>query len=262
MYTVARIVYSPGSPIDVAAQVESMAARTPLAVFDRRDKKRDGYVADLCSDDDWEAHQTAAIEFVTDNLDALRSVKAAGASLKLDTAFGPEDHPAHGTWYRELELGEQLLELLASAGMTYVLTVYPGRFHPSDGLPEDLDNPQLEADYAQWADDTAVLAEVGRALFSQETRLPVRLPADLAAAAVAAWDRDDSGTELPEVESAEQLRVREGAGHLALIGLAVSERGRRDGDDWLVEMQAWDIGAAFDAAEAAGRLDGIDPPRV
>jgi hypothetical protein len=260
MYTVARIAYSPETPIDVSRQVEIMAAQTPWAPFEVRDKKQDGYAASISSDDDWHVHVTAAVDFLTTNLEALRTATAAGADLKLDTAFGPEDHPRHGTWYRELELGDQLLTLLASAGMTYAFTVYPGTFHPSDGLPRDPGGQLGEDDYPRWADDTAVLAEVGRALFSQRTRVAVRIPAHLADAAVAAWERDDIDTDLPDVETSEQARVRDGAGHLALIGLAISERGRRDGDEVVIDVEAWDVGAAFEAADAVGGLDGIQPP--
>jgi hypothetical protein len=88
----------------------------------------------------------------------------------------------------------------------------------------------------------------------------VRIPAHLADAAVAAWERDDIDTDLPDVETSEQARVRDGAGHLALIGLAISERGRRDGDEVVIDVEAWDVGAAFEAADAVGGLDGIQPP--
>jgi hypothetical protein len=110
-----------------------------------------------------------------------------------------------------------------------------------------------DASYEQWSKEADVLAQVGRALFPQETRVSVRLPADLAQAAVTAW-REDGPESLPELESIEQRRARHGAGALALIGMSIESRGVRHGDDVVVELDAWFIGDAFSAADEAGLL--------
>jgi hypothetical protein len=69
----------------------------------------------------------------------------------------------------------------------------------------------------------------------------------LARAAVAAWQRDDEGE--PEPESYEQRVLRHRAGALALIGLAVEDQGRAEGDEVVVDLSADVIGSALDAAD-------------
>jgi hypothetical protein len=101
--------------------------------------------------------------------------------------------------------------------------------------------------YARYAHDSEVLGRIGKVLFPQDTELPVRLPADLAGLAVAAWQRDESG--LPEQETPEQRQVRHQAATLALIGLCVEYTGRPDGDEILCDLDAWYIGGALDAAD-------------
>ena len=81
--------------------------------------------------------------------------------------------------------------------------------------------------YDQWAADEAVLGEIGRALFTQRTRITVRIPAGLAAQAVCRWGRDDGGGDLPP-ESPRQKTTRRRGGALALIGVAIKEHGRPD----------------------------------
>ncbi|MFG1620249.1 hypothetical protein [Nonomuraea wenchangensis] len=100
--------------------------------------------------------------------------------------------------------------------------------------------------YDRYRHDATVLAEVGRRLEPQVNRLPVRIPSDLAAAAVAAWER----SEYDEIsdESHEQQRVRDQAGALALIGLAVSERGVTAGREVLVDLNVTEVAAALSAA--------------
>lgn len=110
---------------------------------------------------------------------------------------------------------------------------------------------QLEAD---------LLAEIGRCLHAQDLRVRVRLPAPLAAQAVAGWEREDVD-ELAENETTEQRALRLHAGALALIGLAVKERGTPDGyDGVIVDLDAWQIGNALDAADARGLLNPPNRP--
>ncbi len=55
-------------------------------------------------------------------------------------------------------------------------------------------------------------------------------------------------------ESPTEGTIRHRAGSLALIGLAISERGRRVEDHVEVDLSAWLIGHALDAADDAGLL--------
>ncbi|WP_072482270.1 hypothetical protein [Amycolatopsis australiensis] len=99
------------------------------------------------------------------------------------------------------------------------------------------------------ATEAATLAEVGAVL--RELPLPpveVRLPAELARRAVAAWARDD--TTAPEAAETEaDRRTRHHAGTLALIGLAVRAHGRREGEDVVVPLPVELAGVAMDAAD-------------
>jgi hypothetical protein len=109
------------------------------------------------------------------------------------------------------------------------------------------------SDCNQWAEDRKVLVAVGQRLFDQSLRVEVRLPARLAEAALKAWQRDDTG-DLPNPETDLQRRVRHDAGVLALIGLSVEQRGVTDGEDIIVDLDAWYVGGARDAADAAGMI--------
>jgi hypothetical protein len=117
-----------------------------------------------------------------------------------------------------------------------------GKGHDGDVSTEDC--------YEQWASDARVLAEIGAALSSQSLSLPVRIPRAIADKAVSAWERDDSGAALPE-ETPAQVLARKRAAALALIGLAVKQGGTVNGDEVVVEVDAWNVGTALDAAEDA-----------
>jgi hypothetical protein len=101
----------------------------------------------------------------------------------------------------------------------------------------------------QWRRDALLLGAIGHHV--EHVSLPavtVRLPCALAVEAAAAWDRDDGGDPLgPEDGTARRRRHR--AGTLALIGAAVRERGRREGDHVVVELGAELIALAVDAAD-------------
>lgn len=92
-----------------------------------------------------------------------------------------------------------------------------------------------------------MLARIGQVLVSQDTRLSVRLPRDLADLAVAAWQRTETGPET--AETAAQRAVRHRAAVLALIGLCIENTGQPDGDEIICDLDAWYIGGALDAAE-------------
>lgn len=108
--------------------------------------------------------------------------------------------------------------------------------------------------------EAQLLAEIGRCLFGQNLRVTVRLPAPLAAGAVAGWERDDID-EVAGDESPAERSIRHQAGALALIGLSIKERGTSDsGDEVTVELDAWQIGTALDAADQRDMLADLGPP--
>ena len=119
----------------------------------------------------------------------------------------------------------------------------------------------IENDYTQWAEDGQVLAQIGRSLFPQRRTISVRIPRHLAAAAVQGWERGDSGGNLPSPESPEQSVTRDRGASLALIGLAIQQCGVEDGEDVVVDLDAWFVGNALNAADQEDLLkDLINPP--
>jgi hypothetical protein len=113
-----------------------------------------------------------------------------------------------------------------------------------------------EALRAQWTDDATALAQIGAALFAQSTRLKVRVPRELAEAALAAWTREDIESESDEQrETHDQAITRARAGSFALIGAAIEKRGEPADDDHVtVDLDAWFVGHALDAADDAGLI--------
>ena len=117
-----------------------------------------------------------------------------------------------------------------------------------------------EMDYRQWEQDAGLLAEIGQHLFPQDLKVKVRLSKDLANRALAAWSRNEEEEILPPHETPEQRRIRHRAGELGLIGLSVETSGVSDGNDVVVELEAWEVGAALDAADEVGLLSGLKSP--
>jgi hypothetical protein len=109
---------------------------------------------------------------------------------------------------------------------------------------------------ARWNDDATALAEIGAAFFAQSTRLTVRVPRELAEAALAAWTREDIESESDEQpETHDQAITRARAGSFALIGAAIEKRGEPADDDHVtVDLDAWFVGHALDAADDAGLI--------
>lgn len=117
--------------------------------------------------------------------------------------------------------------------------------------------------YATWRDDAELLAEIGRCLFSQNLKVSVQLPASLAARTLAAWERDDGEDALARDETPGDRTVRHGAADLAPIGLAIQNRSKSsDADQVTVELDAWQIGAALDAADERQLLNDVSPPQA
>jgi hypothetical protein len=67
------------------------------------------------------------------------------------------------------------------------------------------------------------------------------------------WEREADDGPLPS-ETAEQRRDRHLAGTLSLIRLCSENGGTEDGDDVVVEVDAWQVGLALEAADHAGLL--------
>ena len=105
----------------------------------------------------------------------------------------------------------------------------------------------------RYVDDALILARIGAHLSPQTTRMTIHLPHDLAEAAVLAWRREEIDPVAMESPTMRQMRGQAGA--LALIGLAVEQTSREADGDVVVELDAWFIGAALDAADEAGLLD-------
>jgi hypothetical protein len=109
-------------------------------------------------------------------------------------------------------------------------------------------------DQRAYREDARTLGEIGAVLVkAQLPRTEVRIPRPLAQAAMEAWERDDGEGE-PGAETTEQRLLRHRAGYLGLLGLAISERGRVDGNVVVVELDPVLIGIAVDAADDL--LDG------
>jgi hypothetical protein len=100
--------------------------------------------------------------------------------------------------------------------------------------------------YVRYRNDRTALAAIGADLDQQVGRIRVRLPRSLAESAVAAWNRD----ELHEVgeESREEHELRDDAAELALIGLAITERGVPDGDQIVIDLDIVQVAAALRTA--------------
>ncbi|MGP3975699.1 hypothetical protein ACTWQF_17155 [Streptomyces sp. 8N114] len=104
--------------------------------------------------------------------------------------------------------------------------------------------------YVRYREDAKSLAAIGTCVEAQAGRVTVRLPKVLAEAAVAAWHRDEP--EAPHGlgdETHGQHAIRENAAELALIGLAISERGRWENEEVVIDMDVASAGAAVRAHE-------------
>ncbi|SDT81083.1 hypothetical protein SAMN05216371_6535 [Streptomyces sp. TLI_053] len=109
-----------------------------------------------------------------------------------------------------------------------------------------------EERYAVYREEAKVLAAIGEHVHAQVGRVTVRLPRAVAQAAVDAWERDDPDDGL-RGETIEQYEARGRAGDVALIGLVISEHGRWEDEEVVVDLEVSDAGSALLAhIEAAG----------
>lgn len=98
--------------------------------------------------------------------------------------------------------------------------------------------------------EARTLGRIGQLLARAELpRVEVRLPRELAEAAAAAWEREGDESAGPLDETCEQRLARRRAAALSLIGLAIKERGRWNGDEMVVDLNPVFIGNAADAAD-------------
>ncbi|MFC9753093.1 hypothetical protein [Streptomyces sp. NPDC056921] len=103
-----------------------------------------------------------------------------------------------------------------------------------------------EEQYARYREDSKSLALIGKHVDAQVGRVTVRLPRAVAEAAVDAWERDESGDVGEETHG--QYELRDQAGDLALIGLVISERGRWEGEEVVIDLDVVSAGAAVRAS--------------
>ncbi|MFD8599323.1 hypothetical protein ACFV1L_30405 [Kitasatospora sp. NPDC059646] len=101
--------------------------------------------------------------------------------------------------------------------------------------------------YVRYRADSKVLAMIGEHVDAQVGRIRMRLPRAVAEAAVDAWERDELGGRAPETH--EEYGLRDRAAELALIGLAISQRGRWEGEDVVVDLDVASAGAALRASQ-------------
>ena len=102
----------------------------------------------------------------------------------------------------------------------------------------------------QWRRDARALADLGRELAQAEfVPIEIRMSRPAAEIAVATWEREDGGQ--VDTEDFEQRVVRFRAAALALIGLAVSERGRWEADGVYVKLSPDLVGVAIEWSELA-----------
>jgi len=117
-----------------------------------------------------------------------------------------------------------------------------------DRITDTADRPFIDERIraaARYADDDALI-HIGAALAGQDAKDPVRLPQALARTAQDAWSRDEDTTGAEELLEERELRHR--AATLALIGLAVEERGTNEGNHVLVALDPATVADAVHAA--------------
>lgn len=88
-----------------------------------------------------------------------------------------------------------------------------------------------------YRDEALTLGRIGEVLVHADMpKVEVRLPRELADAAVEAWERDDDVSDTGREETCEERVARSRAASLSLIGLSITERGRWDGDEMVVTL--------------------------
>lgn len=112
----------------------------------------------------------------------------------------------------------------------------------------------VEHHYQRWENDGVDLALIGASLYQQDTKVRVRLPRELADAALMAWQREDEDSEdlHSHEESAREAQIRRRAGTLALIGASLENAPIQISGDYIIaELDSWYVGEALQAADDA-----------
>lgn len=120
--------------------------------------------------------------------------------------------------------------------------------------------PNINTQQIHWLEDEKVLAEIGNHLQFVNRDIDVHLPITLAKTAIAAWERNDTEDSASiDDETCEQRIIRHRAGSLALIGLALSERGCNHNEGTGILLDSWLIAHALDAADDHNLISPPDP---
>ena len=112
----------------------------------------------------------------------------------------------------------------------------------------------IHAHYRRWENDGVDLALIGAALYEQETKVRVKLPRELADAALASWQREDEDSEDLHTydESASEKRIRHRACTLAMIGASLEDAPIQISGDYVIaEIDSAHVGEALLAADDA-----------
>ncbi|PWK71328.1 hypothetical protein BCL76_104434 [Streptomyces sp. CG 926] len=102
--------------------------------------------------------------------------------------------------------------------------------------------------YVRYGNDVKVLAAIGEQVAAQAGPVTVRLPKALAESAMAAWEREELSGRDPETH--EEYTRRAGAAELAFIGLEISNHGRWEGEEVVVDLDL-DVASAGAALRAS-----------
>ncbi len=101
-----------------------------------------------------------------------------------------------------------------------------------------------------WLQEAQSLGKVGELLADVNSpSVTIRLPRDLAEQAMTAWRRDDDEELSDKPETFEQRVYRHRAGTFALIGLCITEWGRWEQDEVVVDIPAAFVALAVDAGD-------------
>lgn len=103
----------------------------------------------------------------------------------------------------------------------------------------------------RWRKDSQVFAALGAELSTSSRPVRVRVPRALAESAVDASRRGERDNQVSD-ETSGQRAERHNASTLASIGVAIAEEGRWTEEHVEVELDAWHVGLALEAADKAG----------
>lgn len=187
----------------------------------------------------------------------LAGLTADSYRLAVDRLTGLGDEPLRlGVVRRTDESGRFVLFVAADASPVIACVGGVQREHPSGTVARVIMAPRRAVypgyaagmaeppEYSRYRQDVGVLRSIGAHLASDIPYVECTIPGDLAAAAVAAWERDEEGPIVEETSAQTRSRLR--AGDLALLGLAVSRSGS-PGDPVVLRLPVAQFAAAVEA---------------